>query len=171
MLASDIPRGTSNINLTCTMTAPKHWPRRIIDHIITPTMLARRARWLGYFMDYYLRSPYPSSYIYTSWPFGPALSVLRCGQCFGAVSVLVQSVYRWGWYLRSLRDCRSPAFVRLRQNIRGSMISNVPKQQLCQVNNSVKPLTAIKYWPCQNIAHAILCSSLFYLLEPSLLSY
>ena len=31
---------------------------------------------------------------YTSWPFGPALSVLRCGRCFGAVSVLVQSVYR-----------------------------------------------------------------------------
>ena len=31
---------------------------------------------------------------YTSWPFGPALSVLRCGRCVGAVSVLVQSVYR-----------------------------------------------------------------------------
>ena len=26
----------------------------------------------------------------TSWPFGPALSVLQCGQCFGAISVLVQ---------------------------------------------------------------------------------
>ena len=99
--------------------------------------------------------------IITSWPFGPALSVLRCVRCFGAVSVLVQSVYRCGWYLRSLRDCRSPAFVRLHQNIRGSMISNVPKHRLCQNINSVKPLTATKYWPCQNINHAILCSSLF----------
>ena len=42
-------------------------------------------------------------------PFGPASLVFWYGQCFGAVSVLVQFMYRWIWYLWSLRDCRSPA--------------------------------------------------------------
>ena len=114
----------------------------------------------------------------TSWPFGPALLLLRCGRCFGAFSVLVQSVYRWGLYLRSLRDCRSPEFVRLRQSINHSKTSTVPKHQLCQyidsakpltapnakpltgpkyrqchIIDSAKPLTAPKHWPCQNIDH------------------
>ena len=76
----------------------------------------------------------------SSWPFGPALLVFRCGRYFGAVSVWVPSVYRWGWYLRSHRDCCSPACIWLRktlsipkhqayQNIDYTKTSNVPKRQ------------------------------------------
>ena len=103
MPASDNPWGTSNINLTCTMTAPKHWLRWNIDHTETPTMLARRASLLIFIFFLMTKNVYS-----TSWSFGPAWSVFWCGRCFGAVSVLAGSMYRWNWYLRALRDCHSP---------------------------------------------------------------
>ena len=76
---------------TKTLTAPKHRTHRNTDNagpkgqLVLSTLQPIGYRYnnqIFYFLDK------------TIWPFGPALSVLRCGRCFGAVSILMQSVYR-----------------------------------------------------------------------------
>ena len=84
----------------------------------------------------------------SSWPFGPALSVFRCGRYFGAVSVWVPSVYRWGWYLRSHRDCCSPACIWLRKTL------SIPKHQAYQNIDYTKTSNVPKRQPHQSIDHA-----------------
>ena len=95
----------------------------------------------------------------TSWPFGPALSVLRCGRCFGAVSVLVQSVYRWGWYLRSLRDCRSPARLMIQFCHCYLYLGHLSYFHNININFSYKS-NAQKNWPHWSIEYAMFSSNL-----------
>ena len=107
-------------------------------------------------MDFFHISAYKSTAI-TSWPFGPALSVFRCGQCFGMVSVLVQPVYKWGRYLRSLSDCCSPARLMIQFYHCYLYLGHLSYFHNKNIKFRYKS-TAQKHWPYWNIECAMFSS-------------